>query len=153
MSIRHWHGVHMTSRDHSKVVSMSYFHCGNSYYLRNCSTYNSPLCLRSNNIKSVFDSVIIVVVVTPYPFQKQPPEVLCKNGVLRNFTKFTGKHLCQRLFFNKVAGLRPEACNFIEKESLAQLFPCEFCEISKNTFFAEHLRATGFAVYLRQYNV
>ena len=24
-----------------------------------------------------------------------------KNGVLRNFTKFTGKHLCQSLFFNK----------------------------------------------------
>ena len=29
-----------------------------------------------------------------------------KNGVLRNFAKFTGKHLCQGLFFNKVAGLR-----------------------------------------------
>ena len=30
-----------------------------------------------------------------------------KKGVLRNFTKFTGKHLCRSLFFNKVAGLRP----------------------------------------------
>ena len=29
-----------------------------------------------------------------------------KKGVLKNFTKFTGKHLCQSLFFNKVAGLR-----------------------------------------------
>ena len=38
---------------------------------------------------------------------KQPPEVFCKKGVLRNFAKFKGKHLCQRLFFNKVAGLRP----------------------------------------------
>ena len=28
-----------------------------------------------------------------------------KKGVYRNFAKFTGKHLCQRLFFNKVAGL------------------------------------------------
>ena len=26
-----------------------------------------------------------------------------KKGVLRNFAKFTGKHLCQSLFFNKVA--------------------------------------------------
>ena len=26
--------------------------------------------------------------------------------------------------------------NFIEKETLAQVFPCEFCEISKNTFFS-----------------
>ena len=30
-----------------------------------------------------------------------------KKGVLRNFAKFTGKHLCQSLFFNKFAGLRP----------------------------------------------
>ena len=30
------------------------------------------------------------------------PEVFCKKRVLRNFTKFTGKHLCQSLFFNKV---------------------------------------------------
>ena len=37
-------------------------------------------------------------------WQKQPPEVLYKKGVLRNFTKFTGKHLCQSLFFNSVAG-------------------------------------------------
>ena len=33
------------------------------------------------------------------------PEVFCKKGVLRNFTKFTEKHLCQSLFSNKVAGL------------------------------------------------
>ena len=29
-----------------------------------------------------------------------------QKGVLRNFTKLTGNHLCQSLFFNKVAGLR-----------------------------------------------
>ena len=28
--------------------------------------------------------------------------MFCKKGVLRKFTKFTGKHLCQSLFFNKV---------------------------------------------------
>ena len=42
--------------------------------------------------------------------QKQPPEgALRKKGVLKIFTKFTGKHLSQSLLFNKVAGLRPEA--------------------------------------------
>ena len=30
-----------------------------------------------------------------------------------------------------------------KKETLAQVFSCEFCEISKNTFFIEHLRATA----------
>ena len=32
--------------------------------------------------------------------------MLCKKAVLRNFAKFTGKHMCQSLVFNKVAGLR-----------------------------------------------
>ena len=29
------------------------------------------------------------------------PELFCRKGVLRNFAKFTEKHQCQRLFFNK----------------------------------------------------
>ena len=29
---------------------------------------------------------------------------------------------------------RPQTCNFIKKETLAQVLSCEFCEISKNTF-------------------
>ena len=49
-----------------------------------------------------------------------------KKGVLKNFTKFTGKHLCQSLFTNKVTGL---------KKRLAQVLPCEFCEMFQNTFF------------------
>ena len=32
--------------------------------------------------------------------------------------------------------LKTEACNFIKKETLAQVFCCEFCEISKNVSFA-----------------
>ena len=36
------------------------------------------------------------------------PEVSCKKGVHKNFTKFTRKQLCQSLFSNKVAGLKPE---------------------------------------------
>ena len=33
-----------------------------------------------------------------------------------------------------------QACNFIEKDSLAKVFSCEFCEISKNTFLTEKLQ-------------
>ena len=47
-----------------------------------------------------------------------------KKGVLKNYAKFTGKHLAW-----------PEAWNFIKKETLAQVFSCEFCEIFKNAFF------------------
>ena len=31
--------------------------------------------------------------------------VFCKKGVLRNISKFIGKHLRQSLLFNKVVGL------------------------------------------------
>ena len=37
--------------------------------------------------------------------EEQPAEEFCKTGILRNFAKFTGKHLCQSSFINKVAGL------------------------------------------------
>ena len=38
-------------------------------------------------------------------------------------------------------------CNFIKKETLAQMFSSEFCEISKNTSFTEHLRASASEIY------
>ena len=56
-------------------------------------------------------------------YRSSRPEVFCIKDVLRNFPKFTG-----------------QACNFIKKEALPQVFSCEFCEISNNTFFTEHLR-------------
>ena len=40
-------------------------------------------------------------------FRSSRPDMFCKKGVLENFAKFYGKHLCQSLFFNKVAALRP----------------------------------------------
>ena len=64
-------------------------------------------------------------------FKNSRPEVFCKNGVLKNFPKFTGKHLCQ--------GLKPEACKFIKNETLTQVFSSEFNELIKETFFVEHL--------------
>ena len=51
-------------------------------------------------------------------------EVFCIKGVLRNFAKFTGKHLFQSYFF----------CKFVRKEVLTQAFSCKFCEIYKDTF-------------------
>ena len=60
-----------------------------------------------------------------------------KISVLTNFVKFTGKGLCQSLFFKKVA------CKFYKKETLAQVFSSEFCKIFKNSFFTEHQRTTA----------
>ena len=63
-----------------------------------------------------------------------------KKGVLKNFAKFTGKHLHQSLFFFKSSST--QACNFIKIETLARGFSGEFCKFFKNTFFTEHLWAT-----------
>ena len=72
--------------------------------------------------------------------QKQPPKVFFEESLIRNFAKFEGKHLCESLFFNKVVGLSPAT---LLKVTLAQVFFYQFCNISKNNFFTEHLWATA----------
>ena len=57
-------------------------------------------------------------------------EVLYEKGALRNFSKSTGKHLCQSHFLIK---LQAKACKFMKKEALAQVFSWEFYNISQNT--------------------
>ena len=47
-----------------------------------------------------------------------------KKGVLKNIAKFTGKQLCQSLFFNKVAGLRP--ATLLKKRLWHRRFPTNF---------------------------
>ena len=65
------------------------------------------------------------------------PEVFRRKGVLRNFAKFTGKHLCQSLFFNKVAGLRP--ATLLKKRLWHRCFPVNFDKFLRTPFFIEHL--------------
>ena len=48
--------------------------------------------------------------------EEQPPEVFCEKGVLRNFAKFTEKHLCQSLFFNKASGLA-KSCSVLKTQT------------------------------------
>ena len=46
-----------------------------------------------------------------------------KGALIKKFAKFTGKHLYHKFF------------NLIEKETLTQVFSCEFCKILKSTLF------------------
>ena len=55
-----------------------------------------------------------------------------KKDVPRNFTKFTGKHLCQSLFFNKVAGLSP--ATLLEKRLWHRCFPVNFAKSLRTPF-------------------
>ena len=57
---------------------------------------------------------------------EQSPEVFYKKGVLKNFAKFTGKHLCQSLSFNKVAGLWH--ATLLKKRLWDRRFPVNFAK-------------------------
>ena len=48
---------------------------------------------------------------------KQPSEVFYKKDVLKNFAKFTGKHLCRGLLFNKNVDLRPATLLKIDSDT------------------------------------
>ena len=60
-----------------------------------------------------------------------------KEKVFLEILQNSQEKTCAKVFFNKVAGLRLVT---LLKKTLAQVLFCEFCEISKNTFFTEHLR-------------
>ena len=64
-------------------------------------------------------------------------EVFCKKVILKNITKFTGKHLFLSLFFNKVMLL---ACNFLRKETPTQLLPVSYATFLRTPFLIEHLQ-------------
>ena len=65
------------------------------------------------------------------------PEVFCKKGVPRNFAKFTRKHLCQSLFFNKVADLRRAI--LLKKTLWHGYFCVNFWKFLGTPFLKEHL--------------
>ena len=71
VNMRRQYDIDMTltlvSRHHINVVLTSSLYCDNSYYLYNCSTYNT-FCLRSENIQSIFNFIVIAVAVTPHSF-------------------------------------------------------------------------------------
>ena len=88
----------------------------------------------------------LIVHSTNSNFRSSRPEVFCKKGAVKNFPKFTGKHLCQSLFYNKVAGLGPST--LFKKRPWHRCFPVNFAEFLTTPFLIEHLRCL--LLYLRQ---
>ena len=71
-----------------------------------------------------------------YSIQKEPPEVFCKKAILKNFAKFTGKHLCQSLFFHKVACLRP--ATLVKTRLWHRCLLVNFAKFLKTLFITEY---------------
>ena len=76
-----------------------------------------------------------------------------RQDVLINLAKLTGKHLCQSLFFNKVADLRP--ATLLKKRLWHRCFPVNFVKFLRTPFLTEHtlwllLNTTYLSVHLAE---
>ena len=107
------------------------------------------------------------------------PELFYKKGFFKIFAKFTIKHLCWSLFFQKqppkvfckkgvlknFAKLTGKhlcqslfshkvvglrPAKFIKKETMVQVFSCKFCEIFKCNVFTVHIWTTA-SVFLKNW--
>ena len=67
-------------------------------------------------------------------FRSSRPDVFCKKGVLRNFAKFIGKHLCRSLYLNKVANP-----TLLKQRPQRRYFPVTFAQFLRKSFLTEHL--------------
>ena len=81
-------------------------------------------------------------------FQIQRPFYIQWNFYMQRDLLFKKKKSCPEIIFfryfysvvffvifEQISNFRSEACNFIKKGTLKQVFSCEFCEICKNNFF------------------
>ena len=103
--------------------------------LRQSKVKLTPLEIsRKQESKTVFIIEILVKeeVVIWTKIRSSHQRCSMKKGVLRNFTKFTGKYLCQGLFFNKVAGLRP--ATLLKKRLWHRCFPVNFVKFLRASF-------------------
>ena len=75
--------------------------------------YNISGAIQSNNVSEIL--ILFEYFGNMYPCHRR-----LGKGVLRNFAKFTGKHLCQSLFFNEVAALIP--ATLLKKDSGTGVF-------------------------------
>ena len=89
---------------------------------------------------------LVLMLFTIYGFcrclNRSSHQMCSVKKVFLKVSQISQENTCARVSF--LISLQADACNFIKKETLAQVFSCEFCEISKNTFLTEHLRCGCF---------
>ena len=97
-----------------------------------CTNWCVVLKVLGRNCSSTIDSCDLHWLSS---YRSSRPEVFCKKGVLRNLAKFIEKHLCQRLFFNKAAGLRHRSQVIFKKSLWHRCFPVNFAKFLRTLFF------------------
>ena len=79
----------------------------------------------SFTIEQIYNSVL-------KRFRSSHQRCSMQKGVLRHFAKFTIKHLCQILIYNKVADLRP--ATLLKKKLWYRCFPVNFIKLLRTPF-------------------
>ena len=82
------HSLKIYLRKHFILIDFYFLNMASFVYFKSIASH-----FHMNTIKSKFRII----------FRSSRPDVFFEKGVLKNFAKFKGKHLCQSLFFNKVA--------------------------------------------------
>ena len=70
--------------------------------------------------------MIVFAITVQMTIRSSQQRCSVRKVILRNFPKFTGKHLCQALLFNKVEDS--------ESETLAQCFSVNFSKFLRTPF-------------------
>ena len=104
---------------HESVKEREYINCQRSTE-KNSAVYSFLLALQATVLTRIY-------IVTEAVVRK----CSVKNMFLE-ISQNSQKNTCAKVSF--LIKLQPQTCNFIKKEALAELFSCEFCEISMNTF-------------------
>ena len=109
--------------------------CIGVFFLKKLQAWRQETCFPAN-IVTFFKATFFIdhFQWTPHrTFLIQMPQGVLSKKILKNFERLTGKHLCQSLLFNKVAGLGP--ASLLKKRLRIGVF----LKILKNTFFTEHV--------------
>ena len=86
---------------------------------------NPVFCLTEHHVWPFFEEEI-------HLFRSSHQRCSIKKRVLRNFTEFTGKHLCQSLFFKKVLGLSP--ATLLKKRLRHRCYRVNFVKLLRTHF-------------------
>ena len=73
--------------------------------------------------------ILIIILIT---FRSSHQRCSLRKGIFGNFTKFTGKQMCQNFFFNKVGGMWPAI--LLKKRLWHWCFPMNFANFLRIAF-------------------
>ena len=114
------------------------------------SNYFPPVYVVLNNIANIYTNVIVSVIfpIKENSKQKQPFHDVLQSRLLKNFSVFTGEHLCWSLFLIK---LNPFMYIDLSRRAPTLGFFVSIAKVLRTPFFRTPLVAASDYIYLSRY--